>query len=80
MTLGVFALLHDRWSRLALTSKAPRTQQHQRKNAEVGELTEDDEQEGEGLVGGARPAVNVVVDEDDLGYAEGVAHPYNGSD
>lgn len=59
-------------------AEAHGAEQHQAENGKVGQLAEDDEEEGEGLVGSARPVVDVVVEHDDLGDAKGIAKPHDG--
>lgn len=61
-------------------AEAHSTKEHQAENGKVRELAEDDEQEGKGLVGSARPVVDVVVEHDDLCDVEGVADPDDGQD
>jgi hypothetical protein len=50
-------------------------EQNQTKDGQVGKFTEDNEQESEGLVGGAGPVVDVIEDHYDLRDTEGVAGP-----
>jgi hypothetical protein len=59
-------------------AKAHSAQQHQAQNGEVGQLAEDDEQEGKCLVGSARPVVDVVVEKHNLRDVEGIADPDDG--
>lgn len=56
-------------------AKAHSAQQHQAQNGKVGQLSEDDEQEGKCLVSCARPVVDVVVENHNLRDVEGVADP-----
>lgn len=59
-------------------AEAHSAEQNQTKNSKIGEFTEDDKQEGKGLVSSAGPAVDVVVEHNDLGHTKGVAGPDNG--
>ena len=59
-------------------AEARSTEEHQAEDSKVRQLAEDDEQERKSLVGGARPVVDVVVEEDDLDDLEGVAEPDDG--
>ena len=79
-TLAVPSLLDNIRPLVTLAAEAPGAEQNKSEDTEVAQLAEDDEEEGEGLVGGARVVVCVAVDEDKLRDGEGVADPDDGGD
>jgi hypothetical protein len=78
--LAVPSLLDNVGPLVTLAAEAPGTEENKREDTEIAQLAEDDEEESEGLVGGARVVVDVAVDENELRNGEGVADPDNGGD